>query len=326
MLVEAVWYHEGSAHRTRDLAEAVERARSEGGFIWAGMHDPDPKEIDEIVDVFGLHPLAVEDMVSANQRPKVERYDEWLFVVLRTARYLDEPETVEFGEIQLLCDEHTIVVIRHGAPCPLEAVRRRLERDTEALRNGPIEVLHAVVDRVVDSYLTVLAGLDDDVSEVELDVFADHEHGQGSRLVERIYFLQREVLEVHRALYPLMAALPTLRLDPIVKGNQQWDAYFRDVQDHLLRQADQLQTLRELIATTLTANATQVSLRQNDDMRRISAWVAIAAVPTMIAGIYGMNFDHMPELAWSIGYPLVLAFMAIVCTLLYRAFRRSGWL
>ncbi len=326
MLVDAVWYHEGVAHRTRNLAEAVERARSQGGFVWAGMHDPDPEEINEIVDVFGLHPLAVEDMVTANQRPKVERYDEWLFVVLRTARYLDEPETVEFGEIQLLCDEHTIVVIRHGAPCPLESVRRRLERDAEALGNGPIEVLHAVIDRVVDNYLAVLAGLDDDVGEVELDVFANDEHGRGSRLVERIYFLQREVLEVHRALYPLMAALPTLRMDPIVKGDQQWDAYFRDVEDHLLRQADQLGTLRELIATTLTVNATQVSLRQNDDMRRISAWVAIAAVPTMIAGIYGMNFEHMPELAWSIGYPLVLAFMAIVCTLLYRAFRRSGWL
>jgi magnesium transporter len=276
--------------------------------------------------VFDLHPLAAEDVAKARQRPKVERYGEWLFVVLRTARYLDEPESVEFGEIQLLCSAHSIVVIRHGSPVPLAGLRGRLESAPDALTNGPVEVLHAVVDHVVDSYQAVLNGLDDDVSEVELAVFAEHQHSQSARLVERIYFLQREVLGLHRAMQPLTVALSTLRSDSIVTDEPKWDAYFRDVNDHLLRAVDQLQTLRELIAATLSANTAQVSLRQNDDMRRISAWVAIAVVPTMFAGIFGMNFEHMPELGWTIGYPLALAVMALVCLVLYRAFRRSGWL
>lgn len=326
MLVDAVLYRDGAGSRSGGLAETAAAARDGGGFVWAGVHDPSPAEIAEIVTVFNLHPLAAEDVVKANQRPKVERYDDWLFIVLITARYLDDPETVQFGEIQLLCNEHSIVVIRHGEPVPLVGVRRRLEASEDALVDGPVGVVHAIIDRVVDSYQTVLAGLDDDVSEVELDVFADHERDRSARLLERIYFLQREVLEVHRAVQPLVGAMPTLRADRLVRSGDGWDAYFRDVNDHLLRQVDQLHTLRELISAALAANATQISLRQNDDMRRISAWVAIAAVPTMIAGIYGMNFDHMPELDWVGGYPVALAVMALICVSLYRAFRNSGWL
>ncbi len=326
MLVDAVWYFNGTGTRTRDLAEAAACAHREGGFVWTGVHDPAPAEIDQLVDVFGLHPLAVEDVVQGRQRPKVERYDDWLFVVLKTARYLDEPETVEFGEMQLLCDPHSIVIIRHGHPVPLAALRRRLEATPETLSDGPVAVLHAVLDKVVDSYQAVLTGLDDDVSEVELEVFSDQQESGGARLVERMYFLQREILELHRALHPLVTAIPTLRADPVVACDDRWDAYFRDVNDHVLRQADQLQTLRELIAATLAANTAQVSLRQNDDMRRISAWVAIAAVPTMLAGIYGMNFDHMPELGWIGGYPIALGVMALLCITLYRTFRKSGWL
>lgn len=327
MLVDAVWYHDGSSTRSDDLATAVDGARREGGFVWAGIHDPQPSEFDGIVDVFGLHPLAAEDIVKGRQRPKVERYDDWLFVVLRTARYLDDPESVEFGEIQVLCHDEAIIVIRHGSPVPLDGVRRELEQAQDPLTDGPVGVLHAVVDEVVDSYQSVLAGLDEDVSEVEFDVFsADPGRSRSARLIERIYFLQREVLELHRALHPLIAAIPTLRADVLVTGHGQWDAYFRDVEDHLHRQADQLQTIRELITATLAAHTAQVGLRQNDDMRRISAWVAIAAVPTMLAAIYGMNFAHMPELGWRFGYPLVLAVMLVVCLLLHRAFRRSGWL
>ncbi|MEQ8842097.1 MAG: magnesium and cobalt transport protein CorA [Acidimicrobiales bacterium] len=325
MLVDAVWYRDGVGTRTSSLEEAVRESRRKGGFVWSGLHDPEAKEIEELVSVFGLHPLAVEDMTKGRQRPKVERYDDWLFVVLKTARYLDVPEKVDFGEIQILCDPHSIIVIRRGDPLPLAGLRRRLEADEDALGRGPVEVLHAVIDRVVDSYQRVMTGLDDDVSEVELDVFAERERG-GEQLVERIYFLQREVLEVHRSLNPLIAALPTLRADRIVTAGDDWPAYFRDVHDHLLRQADQLQTIRELISAALTAHTAQVGLRQNDDMRRISAWVAIAAVPTMIAGIYGMNFENMPELGWTLGYPVALAIMLVVCLGMYRAFRRSGWL
>jgi magnesium transporter len=326
MLVNAVWYRDGQGSRHGDLAAAAADAREHGGFVWVGLHDPRPEELAEIVDVFGLHPLAAEDVMRARQRPKVERFDDWLFIVMRTARYLDDPETIEFGEIQVLCHENTIIVIRHGRPVPLAEVRRRLEADPSSLDDGPVGVVHAVMDEVVDAYLNVLAGLDDDVSEVELDVFADHEQRRSAALIERIYFLQREVLELHRALHPMTAALPVLRDDRLLTANVHWDAYFRDVTDHLQRAADQLQTIRELIAAALSATTAQVGLRQNDDMRKISAWVAMAAVPTMIAGIYGMNFDHMPELGWIGGYPLALGLMAVGCTALYRMFRRSGWL
>ncbi len=326
MLVDAVLYREGARHRSGPLADLVADAETKGGFVWVGLHDPEPAELTAVAQTFDLHPLAAEDLVKARQRPKVERYGAWLFVDLRTARYLDEPESVEFGEIQILCGDHAVVVVRRGEPVPLAEVRARMEAHPGALHAGPVEVVHAILDEVVDTYQHVLNGLDDDVSEVELDVFSEHQQAQTSRVVSRIYFLQREVLHLHRAMQPLIASMTVLRNDELVVRDRGWDAYFRDVNDHLLREADQLQTLRELILAALAANSAQVSLRQNDDMRRISAWVAIAAVPTMIAGIYGMNFEHMPELGSTFGYPVVLSVMAAVCFLLYRAFRRTGWL
>jgi len=307
------------------LADMV--AQSAGtGFVWAGLHDPGPEEVSHIAEVFDLHPLAVEDAIKARQRPKVERYGDWLFVVLRTARYLEEPEEIDFGEIQIFASTDAVVVLRRGAPVPLGPARARLEHDPDRLAGGgPVAVLHAVLDEVVDAYQLCLAGLDDDVNEVELDVFADG-RADGARLVERIYFLQRELLELHRALYPLVDGFAVLQADPLIEDAVQWHSYFRDVADHLRRQQDQLSALRDLLNAALTANATQISLRQNEDMRRISAWVAIVAVPTMIAGIYGMNFRHMPELDWEAGYPLALAVMVVASTVLYRLFRRSGWL
>ncbi|MEO6653349.1 MAG: magnesium and cobalt transport protein CorA [Ilumatobacteraceae bacterium] len=326
MLVNAVRYLDGRATDQGDLGGLLSQCLHHGGFVWAGVHDPDPAEIENLVSVFGLHPLAVEDVVNAGQRPKVERYDDWLLIVLHTGRYLDEPETVDFGEIQILCNDHSVIVIRRGDAVPLAGVRRKLESRPQALADGPVAAVHAVLDRVVDSYESVLAGLDDDVSEVELDVFADDQRARRADLLERIYFLQREVLETHRAMQPLTSALDSIRNDAIVLDNPGWDEYFRDVADHLQRQVDQLRTLRELISSALSANATQVGLQQNDDMRKISAWVAIAAVPTMIAGIYGMNFEHMPELDSTWAYPAVLALMVVACLTLHRAFRKSGWL
>ena len=326
MLVEAVWYRDGRRQIAGELADVAGAAVDGGGFVWAGLHDPGPAEIREVEEVFGLHPLAVEDAITASQRPKVERYDDWLFVVLRTARYLDEPEEIDFGELQVFVSERAVITVRRGQPVPLAGVRAALERDPANLAAGPVAVLHAVVDRVVDNYQHCLAGLDDDVGEVELAVFADYRPSLNSKLVERMYFLQREILELHRALIPLTSAMAGLRADPLSVANVEWDAYFRDIDDHLQRHTDQLQVLREVLGTALSANATQVSLRQNEDMRRISAWVAIAAVPTAIAGIYGMNFEHMPELDWVAGYPLVLGFMAAVCLTLFRLFRRAGWL
>ncbi len=327
MLVEAVWYSEGERREAGDLADVVRAASCDrAGFVWAGLHDPVSAEIAEVARIFGLHPLAVEDAIKAKQRPKAERYDDWLFVVLKTALYLEKSEELEFGEIQIFARSDAIVVLRRGEPVPLGGLRSRLEAHNETLVSGPIAVLHAVVDEVVDAYQHCLTGLDDDVNEVELAVFAADQRSSASRLVERIYFLQREILELHRALVPLGTAMVHLRADEAILDDRRWDAYFRDIDDHLLRQQDQLSTLRDLLSAALNAHATQITLRQNEDMRRISAWVAIVAVPTMIAGIYGMNFQHMPELEARLGYPLTLGVMAVVCVGVYRLFRRSGWL
>ncbi len=326
MLVEAVLYRDGCRRIAGELAEVAAGAADGSGFVWVGLHDPDAGEILEVAKVFELHPLAVEDAIKARQRPKVERYDNWLFTVLSTGRYLDEPEEIDFGEIQMFANDAAIVIIRRGEPAPLAAVRGRLESEPERLSAGPVAVLHAVIDEVVDAYQQCLAGLDDDVNEVELEVFASDRPSSSTPLVERIYFLQREILELHRALQPLDSALATLRADPLVTAQPEWDAYFRDIEDHLHRDADHLHTLRDLLGATLHANATQISLRQNEDMRRISAWVAMFAVPTMVAGVYGMNFEHMPELGWIAGYPFALGLMAVGVGGLYRFFRRSGWL
>lgn len=326
MLVNAVRYLDGVATARGSVHELLAEASEHGGFVWAGIHDPGDTEIEELISVFGIHPLAVEDVVKAAQRPKVERYDDWLLVVIKTTHYLDEPETVDFGEIQILCNDHSIIVIRRGEPVPLHAVRSRLDSRPDVLRSGPIAVLHAIVDAVVDSYNAALVGLDDDISEVELAVFSDDRDAGGSSLVQRIYFLQSELLELHRAMQPLTYACAHLRADPIVADADGWDAYIRDVEDHLLRQTDQLAGLRDLITGALAANTAQVGLRQNDDMRKISAWVAMAALPTMLAGIYGMNFNNMPELELRWGYPVVLGVMTVAVLVLHRAFRKSGWL
>ncbi|MFN3217376.1 MAG: magnesium and cobalt transport protein CorA [Acidimicrobiales bacterium] len=326
MLIDAARYRRGVRGSTGDLASLGAGTDDDHTFVWAGLHDPRPTEIDTIAEVFDLHPLAVEDAIKAKQRPKAERYGDVMFVVLRSARYIDDEERVDFGEIQIFCKPNAVVVIRRGEPVPLGGVRARLEADPETLAEGPVAVLHAVIDEVVDRYHDCLVGLDDDVNEIELDVFSDHQTGDRSQLIERMYFLQREVLQLHRAIHPLVTALEHIRADPLLAGGERWAPYYRDVHDHLLRQDDQLQSIREVIGAALAAHSSQMSLRQNEDMRRISAWVAIAAVPTMIAGIYGMNFEHMPELDSRAGYPLVVAAMLVICVGLYRRFRRVGWL
>lgn len=327
VLVEAVCYEDGRRSAHGPLEDIVADWRARGtGFVWAGLHDPEPGEVSQVAEVFALHPLAAEDALRSHQRPKAERYGEWLFVVLRAARYLDGPEDIDVGEIQLFASAGAIVVIRRGEPVPLAGVRARLEANPEALTAGPVAVLHAVIDEVVDAYGVCLEGLDDDVNEVERDVFADHSAHADSAVIERIYFLQREILELHRCVHPLAANFSLVRNDRLVTAAGGWDAYFRDVLDHLSRQQDQLGALRDLLAAALAAHGAQISLRQNEDMRRISAWVAIVAVPTMIAGIYGMNFENMPELAWDVGYPVSLGVMAVVCLTLWRWFRKNGWL
>jgi magnesium transporter len=327
MIVDCAVYAEGKRQAgSLQLHEAYEESRNGGDpahFVWIGLKEPTEEEFDSVAREFRLHELAVEDAIKAHQRPKIEVYDETLFVVLKTARYHDDTETVEIGEILLFVGDGFIVTVRHGSATELHAVRLATEKREDLLRCGPGAVLHAIIDRVVDDYEPVLAGIEDDIEELEEEVFSPARRNP----TERIYKLKREVLEMHRATAPLVDPLEKLakaHYGDLV--HDQIREYFRDVLDHVLRANESVDGFREMLNGILDANAAQVGVRQNDDMRKISAWVAIAAVPTAIAGIYGMNFEHMPELTWTFGYPLALLLMLAICVLLYRRFKRAGWL
>ena len=303
------------------LDDASERP-GEGGFVWIGLYEPTSIEFDSLRREFELHPLAVEDAIHAHQRPKLESYGEMVFLVLKTARYVDPTEVIELGELLVFLGHDYVITVRHGEASHLGQVREALEHDPERLRSGPGAVLHAILDRVVDDYIPAIEGLENDIEEVEEELFS----GRRTNPAERIYRLQREVLGFRKATAPLIEPIESLASGEHDQIHPDIRDYFRDVNDHLMRTRDQLDAMRDLLAGSLQANLAQVSVRQNEDVRRISAWVAIIAVPTAIAGIYGMNFEHMPELGWELGYPGVLLLMLIICGGLYRSFKRSGWL
>ncbi|MBA3421293.1 MAG: magnesium/cobalt transporter CorA [Thermoleophilaceae bacterium] len=323
MIVDCAVYEDGRRrHGQLPLEEAFEAGRNDDAFVWIGLHEPTEQEFDAVRREFGLHELAVEDAIKAHQRPKLEIYGDTLFVVLKPAVYDAESEEIELGETLLFVGGGFIVSVRHGEATALAEVRRAVEADPDRLRCGPDAVLHAIFDRVVDDYMPVAQSLEDDIEEVEADVFSLDR----SNPAERIFKLKREVLEFSRATGPLSDPLDLLCEGDLPHIDGSMSSYFRDVRDHLTRVVEQVENHRELLTSILTANLTQVGVRQNEDMRKISAWVAIVAVPTMIAGVYGMNFEYMPELRWTFGYPLVVAIMVTVCTLLYRRFRRIGWM
>jgi magnesium transporter len=324
VIVDCAVYADGRRQGDRlELRDAYEAGTaSEGSFVWIGLHEPSPDEFDSVAREFDLHELAVEDAIKAHQRPKLEVYEGTVFMVLKTASYIEETETVEIGQIMLFAGTGFVITVRHGQHADIHDVRQRMEQRQDLLRCGTGAVLHAIVDRVVDDYLPVIAGLDDDIEEVESDVFAPGR----SNPTERIYKLQREVLQMHRATAPLVEPLRRLAEGHFDFVHEDLRPYFRDVHDHAVRTNEQVEGFRDLLHGVLEANLAQVSVRQNEDMRKISAWVAILAVPTMIAGIYGMNFEHMPELRWEFGYPTVLAVIAVSCSVLYAYFKRVGWL
>lgn len=323
MIVDCAVYEEGVRRNGKlPLEQAYEECRTGRGFVWIGLAEPSAEEFESVRREFHLHELAVEDAIKAHQRPKLEDYDGTLFMVLKTARYIEEEEVVDFGEIMVFVGEGFLITVRHGEGSALADVRRKAEERPELLQKGPGAALHAIIDRVVDDYFPVAAGIEDDIEEVEEEVFAPH----GRSTAERIYKLKREVIEFHRATHPLLDPLERLARGDFPVLHEETHEFFRDVLDHVVRVDDRVSSFRELLTGVLEANLTQVSVRQNEDMRKISAWVAILAVPTMIAGIYGMNFQHMPELRWQYGYPLALGLMAVVCAGLYRYFKRVGWL
>jgi magnesium transporter len=323
VIVDCAVYEEG---RRRDGAipvhQAMEACREPGAFTWIGLYEPTEDEFDSIRREFNLHELAVEDAIHAHQRPKLEVYEDMVFIVLKTARYVDPEEVVRLGEILIFLGHDYIITVRHGEASELKDVRNRLEEEPELLSRGPGAVLHAIVDRVVDDYTPALIGLGDDIDEIENQVFS----GERANPAERIYKLKREVLAFSHAVGPLVDPVDRLSKGRYEVIHPEVRTYFRDVNDHLLRTSDQLEGYRDLLTSVLSANLAQVTVRQNEDVRRITAIVAILAVPTAIAGLYGMNFEHMPELEWTFGYPLVLVLMAVICFTLYRYFKRVGWL
>jgi magnesium transporter len=324
MIVDCAVY-EGGWRRDGVVAleEAIEVASSSpSGFVWIGVHEPDAEEFDALAREFKLHPLAVEDAVHAHQRSKLDIYGDTLFMVLKTARYVDRVEVVEIGQVMLFLGGNFVVTVRHGEAGALSDVRADLENDPERLRWGPMAVLHAVADRVVDEYAVVARGLDNDVDEIESEVFSDDRQNHA----RRIYRLKREVLEFRRAVAPLAEPISRLTSGRLRAVPEELKPYFSDVQDHLLREAEHVEGLDVLLTGALNANLANVGVRQNEDMRKISAWVAILAVPTAIAGIYGMNFEFIPELEWRFGYPFALGLMVLCCFVLHRSFKRRGWL
>ncbi|MFI1014379.1 magnesium and cobalt transport protein CorA [Streptomyces sp. NPDC020965] len=318
-----------------DAAVALRQVRKKrDGFVWVGLHEPTEVEFAVLAELFALHPLAVDDAVQAHQRPKVQRYDGEggggsLFAVFKTCRYVEHEEltaaseVVDTGELMVFAGTDFVITVRHGRHGSLGPLREALEAAPEQLAKGPAAVLHAIADQVVDDYLAVADAVQNDIDAVENAVFTE----QGVRAdAGQIYLLKRELLELRRAVGPLerpMFTLATTSLPPVGSDIQ---PYFRDVVDHLARLNEQLGAYDALLDSILQAHLARVTVAQNEDMRKITAWAAIVAVPTMVCGMYGMNFDHMPELRWTYGYPLVVGVMATACLVIHRSFRRNGWL
>jgi magnesium transporter len=308
----------------------VAARRHRNAFLWLGLKEPSAHQLADIGETFGLHELAVEDGVKSSQRPKVERYGDMTLVTMRTARYVEHSEltetseVVETGDVLMFIGEHFVITVRHGDACRLSPVRSDLEGKRELLARGPWAVAYAVYDMVVDLLVEVAAGIEEDISEVEDFTFS--RKGAGTNRIQRIYQLKRELMEFKRAVLPLLRPMNGLVNGQLADVPDEIQRYFRDVADNLARAGEQVMYLDDVINSVLAARLAQVSVDQNNDMRKIAAWAGISAVWTAIAGIYGMNFVHMPEKNWQYGYPGVVAFMFVISVFLYRAFRRNGWL
>ena len=310
------------------MPQGMEQELQQEAFVWVGLHEPDEAHMQEVADVFGLHPLAVEDAVHAHQRPKLERYDDTLFLVLKTVNYVPHEsvvlarEIVETGEIMVFVGSNFVVTVRHGEHGGLAEVRKRMDANPEQLRLGPYAVMHAIADYAVDHYVAVTNLMESDIDSIEALAFAP-----GRTLdVEPIYLLKREVVELRRCVAPLSQAFQRLQNENKDLICKEVRRYLRDVADHHSEAADQIAGYDDMLNSLVQAALARVGMQQNSDMRKISAWAGIVAVPTMIAGIYGMNFEFMPELKWHWSYPVVVGIMATACLVLYFAFRRVKWL
>jgi magnesium transporter len=322
VILDCAHYRDGSRQHEGPLAlEEAARRCDEDGFVWLGLYEPDEKEMAEVADRFNLPELAVEDAMQAHQRPKLEDYEQGYFLVVHTARYLDDVEEVEFGEVHVFGGPGYVVIVRHGDASALHSAREHLEQHPDLLREGPAAAVWAVLDKIVDDYQPVVEGLDNDVEEVEVAVF----EGTDDQ-TRRIYFLRRELADFYRAVHPLLLALDQLESASRTGVSAALREHLRDVEDHAKRIEEEIVTHRELLSSILQANLAVISVQQNDVVKRISGWAAVIAVPTLIASVYGMNFEHMPELGWTYGYPYALGLMLVVGCVLHRLLRRAGWL
>ncbi|MGA6946573.1 MAG: magnesium/cobalt transporter CorA [Solirubrobacterales bacterium] len=326
MIVDSAHYKNGVRQHeealTPERAAELRGAAGSGDFVWIGIHEPEPGDLDRLQKLFGLHELSIEDAQNPHQRPKIEDYDQDVFIVLKTAHYHEDREIVHFGEIHLFAGPGYVITVRHGPGSELASARQRLEARPDLVRLGASSAVWAVLDKVVDDYIPVADAIEDHIEETEKDVFDDDIPAPTAR----IYNLKREVIEFHRAVWPLLNPLEAMEQGGFERVPEELRSYFRDVADHAKRVDEQVSAQRELLTSVLQANLALVSVNQSIVVKRISAWAALVAVPTFIASVYGMNFDYMPELHWRIGYPLSLLVMALCVIALVRFFKRIDWL
>ncbi|MFS3129137.1 magnesium/cobalt transporter CorA [Nocardioides sp. Bht2] len=326
MIVDSALYRDGVRvplnSAISDLASVRASCQDENSFIWVGLHEPDQQELATVAEIFGLHRLAVEDAVKAHQRPKLELYEDSLFLVLKTLWYVDEEDAVETGEVNLFIGPDFVVSVRHGEGSELRTSRGYLESHPELAAHGPTAVVYAICDRVVDAYEAVAAEVEEDVDEVEASVFSPVRSDDSPR----IYILKRELAEMRRAVLPLREPIRRITEARVRGLSSQAAPYFRDIGDHLIRVSETIDNLDGLLSSAFDAQQARISVQQNDDMRKISAGVGLVAAPTLIGSVYGMNFDHMPELHWALGYPFALGLMALSSLAAWIFFKRSGWL
>jgi magnesium transporter len=322
-IVNCAAYAAGRRVGDVQIDEIEQALKQEDRFVWIGLHEPEEELLRTVQLAFGLHDLAIEDAHLAHQRPKLERYEDSLFVVLRTAQMNREQRRIEFGETHLFVGPRYVVSVRHGASLSYAQVRARCETTPRLLVQGPGFVLYAIMDFVVDHYFPIVDALEDELETLEDQIFGEHFSRETTR---RIYELKRDLLEVKRAVSPLVDVCNRLVRFDLELIPEDTRPYFRDVYDHVIRINEIVDNLRELLTSALEANLSLISVSQSDAMKRLAGWAAIIAVPTMIAGIYGMNFEFMPELKWAWGYPLSMLIMVGACGFLYWQFKRSGWL
>jgi len=334
-LVDAAVYVEGERVSGGEVAEVIADARARGAMAWIGLYRPTEAEMRDIAHLLGLHPLAVEDTLKGHQRAKLERYGDITFMVLQPARYLDESETVEFGEVHLFLGPDFVITVRHAENPDIAAVRRRMEQHPEILVQGPYAVGWAICDDVVDQYAPVLAGLENDIDEIEDQLFSGD-----PGVSKRIFGLQREVVDLQHATSPLVDMFERMQAIVMESTGKKEAPAFRDVDDHARRIVDKVDAFRQTLGSALTVHAilveqesneemrrmTEFGLEQNDQVKKVSGWAAILFAPTLVGTIYGMNFDHMPELHWTLGYPMAVLLMLGTSVTLYVVFKRRGWL